>query len=797
MAALRGIQCRCGDEINLTMMGHGTSNNFVFSKASGRNRTISADDLRDALGAAAVECCCKINVVVFACHSGSLMDELFEEEHVNSVYVSSLDGQCSHSSGFFENETTYVDEGDWMKGFNHDLALVRSASSMADAFEQAAETARENTPIDFVRVETPVGWRRGDHEVVAHIKSAPRRHRGRWRAEVTYHKPHWMRGKTEYIYFAGEPPERYRRCNWIRDTASFNAPSDDVTFTGPTAKTDAPSERIVAHVLAGNRSYLTIHTVSPKWQFCKQQKLRYDNRDQINRNLARCNWIDQTVSVTDPGSETHTDAPINPATPTFRMRFHVESYDERSGELRGRPQNVDGTDNSHWLDSYRRIQIPPGERARMRGIRRCNNIFLDVTMSDQGDQPPTGSNIRRVHRDQVNGYSYDIALNQPFQPSKTIVNTVVPEATFTNVGETTMDFNVEVAIGKQTDQDWLDSWLAGRYVPSGILWTNQQEVKKVEAAQSVDVKFNHYRYVPETDYIMAFAVRSEQDEVSRNDTARIDFRFNQRVPSGVQEGLVYTAKGTGRTTGHVITLSIYNPLDTAVVLEIGPYIVPGHNGHQGYVIPGIYTVIVPSGESATTLLYGFCINLGKPPLADQTDAPGIQSWISTDNMSPIVLAGESPPATSSAFQPTQRKKVENTLIPTVPGTSDEFPWTIDISEFPNDVAPFIFNATEAISTSYEELYDLDQITTPFESDLFKEKDAVVQHTLWEYTEALEGGNYLFEDFKKNAVKEAESVLGQPLFQSPITVQKDVNNGVTSFWDSFEAVGVHAKVLKKG
>jgi hypothetical protein len=795
LAALRRIRCECGDEINLVMMGHGNRNNFVFSKSSGSDRTISADELKDALGAAAVECCCKINVVIFACHSGSFQDELFEEEHVQSVYTSSLDNQTSHSSGFFENDTTYVDEGDWMKGFNHDLSKVDSAANMADAFEQAAETARENTPIDFVRVETPTGWRRGDHEVVAHVSGNPTRIRGRWRVQVTYYKPHWMRGQKKYIYFNGEPPERYRRCNWITGTATFDAPDDDVTFTGPTTTTEAPTERIVAHVLGGNRSGLNIHTVKPKWQFCKRQRLRFDNRNQVNRNLGRCNWIDQTVSVTEPGRSTHTGDPINPATPTFRMRFHVERYDPRTGELRGRPQNVDGTNQAHWLDNYRTIQIPPGERGRMRGIRRCDNIFIDVTMSDNRNQPPTGSNIRKVHRDAVNGYSYDIAAHEAFAPSPTLVGTVVPNVTLTNVGSRTMDFAVEAAIGKKGSQNSINAWLTDGNLNAG-LWTNTKKVEDLDSAQTVDVSFNHFRFVPETDYIMAFTVRSDADEVENNDSTSINFRFSQNPPTAIPDGVNITAAGTGQTTGHVVTLTVHNTTETAVVLDLGPYVIPPSDDFQGYVIPQGFTVIAPPGERTEMPLDGYCITINSPPVPDGRPTTGIDTWISPSTMPPILLDGENPPTGAAAYQPVSGKKKPDGLMPTIPGTLEDFPWTIDIGGYPDVAAPYIFNATEAISQAYDELTDLDQITTPFNADIFKEKEAVVQHTLWEYTTALEGGSYTLDDFKENSIKEAETVLKQPFDQVPTAVQQEITGGIGSFWNSFEAVGVHAKVLKK-
>ena len=86
--------------------------------------------------------------------------------------------------------------------------------------------------------------------------------------------------------------------------------------------------------------------------------------------------------------------------------------------------------------------------------------------------------------------------------------------------------------------------------------------------------------------------------------------------------------------------------------------------------------------------------------------------------------------------------------------------------------------------------------TPFSSDFSKEKEAVVQQSLWTYTAALQGEEYTKDDFSKNSIKEAETVLKQPFNTAPDAIKDNVIQGIDSFWDTFEVVGVHAKVLKK-
>ena len=153
-----------------------------------------------------------------------------------------------------------------------------------------------------------------------------------------------------------------------------------------------------------------------------------------------------------------TTDPVNPATPTFQVKFHVENYNANTGKLKGTPLNTDGTTNPHPLSGYKEVDIPQADRAKLQGIKNCDNIYIDLTMSNDGDNTPTGSNIRRVHKDAVNSYKYDIAANPPAAPSPTLIHTVVPEVTLTNVGETAMDFSVEVGIVKTPELSVLINW---------------------------------------------------------------------------------------------------------------------------------------------------------------------------------------------------------------------------------------------------------------------------------------------------------------------------------------------------
>ena len=152
---LKSIECKCGDEINLYMVGHGTKGKFVFSEASKhKDKYVTADSLRSWLGKAAVECCCKINVVIFSCYSGSMIIPLLEEEHIKSVYTSTGATEKTYSDAHYEGGK-FVDNGDWMKGFVEDLKLIRSGPNMTSSNGIASVSAHEKMPTAFAHKEHP------------------------------------------------------------------------------------------------------------------------------------------------------------------------------------------------------------------------------------------------------------------------------------------------------------------------------------------------------------------------------------------------------------------------------------------------------------------------------------------------------------------------------------------------------------------------------------------------------------------------------------------------------------------
>lgn len=200
-AALRGLHCKCGDELTLYMVGHGSedlwgSHAFEFVKDGNE---VSPSDLRKWLRAAADECCCKIHVVIFSCHSGAFRDELLRDTHVVSVYTSCTDKELSYSDAYME-DTTFHDGGDWLKGFNEDWEASKD-TTQAGRLQDASETADDKMPNKFAPLEHPTGWRKGEIPVVAHVVSRSLDDKTKKIVKLKLHfiKPEFLRCTTREI----------------------------------------------------------------------------------------------------------------------------------------------------------------------------------------------------------------------------------------------------------------------------------------------------------------------------------------------------------------------------------------------------------------------------------------------------------------------------------------------------------------------------------------------------------------------------------------------------------------------
>jgi hypothetical protein len=254
------------------------------------------------------------------------------------------------------------------------------------------------------------------------------------------------------------------------------------------------------------------------------------------------------------------------------------------------------------------------------------------------------------------------------------------------------------------------------------------------------------------------------------------------------ETLVCKATGTGRTTGNIANLSIKNTSNENVAVELGPYLIPSSGKYQPYIVPSIPEVIVPANGSLNTKIFGYCTDIHTPPVPDGQAFPPVNEWIT-----PGPIASGWQPNTVNGWIPIPAGNLPNDVVALNPVNTLPLGHTINVNKQPLEAAPVLFEAIKVISSTFDGLKNEGLITTPFSGNPEKEKEAVIQQTFWIYAAALEGKDYEKDDFRNNTIKQFEAG-GQNFNAATSQTKSNVETGVTNFWNTFEAVGVEAKVI---
>ncbi len=268
-------------------------------------------------------------------------------------------------------------------------------------------------------------------------------------------------------------------------------------------------------------------------------------------------------------------------------------------------------------------------------------------------------------------------------------------------------------------------------------------------------------------------------------------RLNISYDGGSMDDLVFTATGTGNTTGHVATLSLTNPTGQPITATFSQFFIPSEGQYQPYIVPSIEPFIVAPNAIVVVPLQGYCADVFAPPTPSGNALPSFGDWVSA------VPAGmtDFTPTAGSGWIPAQPGG--SGFVPTIPGTDQPLAYTIDPNRHPAEAAPFLSGALDAITDAFDRLTQAGDITTPFSGNPEKEREAVIQQTFWRYSSALSGKEYSQEDFRANTIRQYETSTGRTFAKQDEETRQSVEQGVTDFWNTFEAVGVEAKVLSAG
>ena len=267
-------------------------------------------------------------------------------------------------------------------------------------------------------------------------------------------------------------------------------------------------------------------------------------------------------------------------------------------------------------------------------------------------------------------------------------------------------------------------------------------------------------------------------------------------PASENPNIHMFAKGTGRTTGHIADISITNKGDRTSNVELGPYYIPASGRYQPYVIPGVVHVEVKPGSTVDVPLIGYCADIRRPPVPAGTAMPDIKTWIvpdiitehwepnPSDGWVSLSSLGDGKFVTKPGFG----------VFWNIPGTDHTLDHVIDQYQHPEEVAGILSSAISRIISTYDSLKYKGVINTPFAGNNDRERESVIQQTFWIYTSALIGDEYTKEQFADKLYEQFESQSGKSIQNTPAEVVKKLDQGVDDFWNTFNLVGVEAKIL---
>ena len=268
---------------------------------------------------------------------------------------------------------------------------------------------------------------------------------------------------------------------------------------------------------------------------------------------------------------------------------------------------------------------------------------------------------------------------------------------------------------------------------------------------------------------------------------------------------------TGKTTGQIGAIPVTNNSDNPILLKPQTVIILADPGYQGFFsrIPG---QSIQPGQTISVPITGYCTDVHKPPPPAGTSLPSIDTWIPVRD--PLVPKGTGPDefilVTGEEMEPFSPDDIpglialpgytekepnpDDRIIITWPGTDSLVNGTFDISKTEKELAPLLVDAVIRIEKTTFEMISDSLIKTPFSGDYEKERESVIQQTLWIYTSALSGEKYDKDDFSARMIAQYEENSETNIEDAPAETVERLEKGVDDFWGAFELVGANAKVF---
>ncbi len=264
-------------------------------------------------------------------------------------------------------------------------------------------------------------------------------------------------------------------------------------------------------------------------------------------------------------------------------------------------------------------------------------------------------------------------------------------------------------------------------------------------------------------------------KLTSDDTTRISAPSppttgQQPQVSGLPSGVSISFISSGNTTGTIGQITVDNKSWRKVDVYLQPYFIPSDGKYQSYVVPHTTDFTVPPGETFNVPILGYCTDVGRPPVPSGASLPN---------------AFLPPP---SYVLPTRANVPTTGIVPVVPGT------TVPVSS-PESKPDLVLDAALRIIPAFDRLKGSGQITTPFSGDPAKERETVIQQTIWIYTGQTGDQKYGKEDVQKVLETQYTTATGKPITEASPEVREKIKEGTNDFWSAFTLTGREAKVIR--
>jgi hypothetical protein len=282
----------------------------------------------------------------------------------------------------------------------------------------------------------------------------------------------------------------------------------------------------------------------------------------------------------------------------------------------------------------------------------------------------------------------------------------------------------------------------------------------------------------------------------------------QPTEASLSEDFTLVAFGTGQTTGHIATLTVTNNTAAEVMVAPQSFLLPSMHTYQSYVGRIPEGISVAAGESADIAITGFCIDVHSPPVPLGRALLPVEDWVPVAAKSGSLAIGSATailPGTPllpfgaadigflknlPGFNAQRANKKAGVNI-TYPGSTTPIDGTLAKTAEMAKIASLLIAVVqriEAVTPIIQEDYP-----TPFQGDLLKEREAIIQQSVWIFMAHLRGEAYTQEDFAAKVEHEVQQGTGTVASSLPPTQQAKLADGIDNFWTAFLATGTAAKV----